>query len=73
MVDLERQVPSPAASAWLINLGHLGGPVFVVHRLAEREAPEAPVEHLVAIGSRSPEEAEEIVGAAEAQSVAVIW
>lgn len=45
----------------------------MVHRCEEAAARCALIDHLVAIGSRTREEAEEIVSAAEAQSVAVIW
>lgn len=80
MVDSKRQVPIPSASAWSIDLGAAGGPAFVVHRCEEVATRDALIDHLVAIGSRTREEAEEIVSAAEeivsaaeAQSVAVIW
>lgn len=74
MVDSERQVPTPSASAWSIDLAAIGGPTFIVHRREEGEARAALVGHLVEIGAvANTIKAERIVAAAPISSVAVIW
>ena len=74
MVDTDRQVPTPSASAWSIDLGAIGGPVFVVHRRAESDARAALVRHLVEIGAVADTiKSERIVAAAPTSSVGVVW
>lgn len=74
MIDTRRQVPSPSASAWLIDLTAAGGPRFVVVRREEDEARDALVAHLVEIGSiPNTIAAERLVGRAPIESVAVTW
>jgi len=74
MVDNDRQLPSPSASAWWIDLSEIGGPVFIVLRLDEDEAREALVRQLVDIGAiGNTIEAERVVAAAPTESVAVVW
>lgn len=74
MVDSDRQVPTPSASAWSIDLEAIGGPVFVVHRRDESDARAALVRHLVEIGAVADTiKAERIVRVAPISSVGVIW
>ena len=74
MVDASRQLPSPEAQAWSINLAEVGGPVTVVCRREEAEAREALVHHLVGIGAVANTcAAERIVAGAPITSVAVVW
>ena len=74
MVDMSRQVPSPAASAWSIDLTRIGGPLFIVLRMGDDDARAALVRHLVDIGSISNTiEAERVVAAAPIESVGVVW
>lgn len=74
MVDSDRQVSTPSACAWLIDLSAIGGPVFVVHRLDQSEARAALVRHLVDIGAiPNTIKAERLVGAAPISSVGVVW
>jgi hypothetical protein len=74
MVDTGRQVPSPSASAWLIDLSHVDGPQFVVFRLSEIEARQAVVGHVVENGAiANTIAAERLVAAAPASQVGVVW
>lgn len=74
MIDTTRQLPSPSASAWAIDLTSVGGPVFAVLRLDEGEARAALVDHLLDIGSfATREETQRVVAAAPITSVGVIW
>ena len=74
MIDTRGQVPAPSASPWLIDLTAAGGPRFAVLRLAEEEARDALVAHLVEIGSiPNTIAAERLVGSAPIESVAVTW
>lgn len=74
MIDTDRQVPTPSASAWSIDLAAISGPLFVVHRRDESEARAALVRHLVEIGTIPDTiKAERIVGAAPISSVGVVW
>ncbi len=74
MVDMNRQVPTPSASAWSIDLTRIGGPLFVVLRRDEDDARAAVVRHLVDIGSISNTiEAERTITKAPTESVAVVW
>lgn len=74
MVDARGQLPSPSASAWLIDLTEDGGPVFIVLRLDESRARNALARYLVDIGaSRHTSDAERAVASARCSPVAVIW
>lgn len=74
MVDQPRQVPSPSASAWLIDLRAAEGPAFVVLRVREDEAADRLVEHLIDIGAVIGEaEAAALISGVEPISVAVVW
>lgn len=75
MIDNPRQLPTPSAMAWRIDLAGVGAPMFVVMRTTEAEAREALATHLVAIGSplANTTAAERAVNAAPADSVAVVW
>lgn len=75
MIDTNRQVPSPSASAWRIDLAGIGGPIFIVMRRSEGEAREALAHHLVEIGSPLTPTiaAERAANAVPAGSVAVVW
>ncbi|MFN8113175.1 MAG: hypothetical protein U0R51_08240 [Solirubrobacterales bacterium] len=74
MVDSDRQVPTPSASAWSIDLEAIEGPVFIVHRRDEGAARAALVRHLVEIGAIPDTiRAERIVAAAPISSVGVVW
>ena len=74
MIDTDSQVPTPSASAWSIDLGAIGGPVFIVHRRGEGEARAALVYHLVEIGAVGDTiKAERLVAAAPISSVGVVW
>lgn len=74
MIDDGRQVPGPAALAWLVDLTHIDGPRFIVLRLVEPDARAALAAHLVDIGSISNTiDAERVVAAAPAHPVGVIW
>lgn len=71
---MSRQVPAPAASAWLIDLAAVRGPQFVVLRLTANVAREALVEHLVSIGRVSDiDEARDLLTDSSAESVGVVW
>jgi len=59
MIDADRQVPTPTAEAWLIDLAVLGGPKFVVLARSSEEARRRLVEHLrrsalLPLGSSTP-------------------
>lgn len=70
MIDTDRQLPTPSASAWSIDLDAIGGPVFVVHRRDQSEARAALARHLVEIGAVADTiKAERLVGAAPISSV----
>lgn len=74
MVDRARQVPSPSAHAWRLDLSEIGGPSFIVMRLDETEARRALVEHLVEIGKfPGVTEADRALRPLCGESVAVIW
>ncbi|HXV05731.1 MAG TPA: hypothetical protein VFP23_07525 [Solirubrobacterales bacterium] len=74
MTDTSRQVPSPSAAAWLVDLAVADGPSFVVMRLNEAAAREALVAHLVEIDAVADEvAAKDLVGAAPVESVGVVW
>jgi hypothetical protein len=74
MIDTNRQLASPSATAWSIDLEAVGGPEFVVLRLDPDAAREALAKHLVEIGSiPNAIEAGRIVGAAPARHVGVVW
>jgi hypothetical protein len=69
-----RQVPTPSASAWLVDLSELRGPVFCVLRASQEEAREALIAHLLEIGQfDTREEAVEVVADAPTESVGVVW
>ncbi len=68
-----RQVPSPSAVAWLLDLSPTGGPRYVVLRPDEQEARDALSVHLIDIGAMTIEEADTVTETAEAESVAVVW
>lgn len=74
MVNSDRQLPTPSASAWSLDLSEIGGLVFIVLRVSEREARQALACHLVEIGSiPNTIEAERVVAAAPAESIGVVW
>ncbi|MFN8113158.1 MAG: hypothetical protein U0R51_08155 [Solirubrobacterales bacterium] len=74
MIDTDRQLPTPSASAWSIDLEAVDGPVFVVLHRDEGEARAALARHLVEIGAVADTiKAERIVGAAPINSVGVVW
>jgi len=74
MVDTGRQLPSPSASAWSIDLAAIDGPVFIVGRLAEQDARAVLVLHLVEIGAvANTIAAERVVANAPITSVSVVW
>lgn len=74
MIDTDRQVPSASAPAWSIDLAGIGGPVFVVLRLDERDARQALVRQLVEVGAiANTIEAERVVAAAPIESVGIVW
>ncbi len=68
-----RQVPPSSAAAWLLDLGDVRGPRFVVFRCDEARARVALVELLVKNGTvEAVEEAEWLVAAAVSEPVEVI-
>ena len=74
MIDTDRQLASPSATAWSIDLSAIGGPVFIALRLNPDAAREALVTHLVEIGSiPNTIEAERLVGRAPIRHVGVVW
>lgn len=69
-----RQVPSPSASAWLLDLAEVDGPRYIVLRLDDGTARQALREHLLDIGAvSSEEEAGALVDHAASTPAAVIW
>lgn len=73
-VDVSRQVPTPSAHAWSINLAAIDGPRFIVLRLEQQEAQKALVRHLVEIGAiDNTIKAGRVVGVAPIESVGVVW
>ncbi len=71
MIDADRQVPTPTAEAWLIDLAVLGGPKFVVLARSSEEARRRLVEHLREIGA--PAAGQQHAAAANVERVSVIW
>jgi hypothetical protein len=73
-VYVSRQVPTPCAAAWLLDLTASDGPMLVVLRREQCEARAAAVGHLLDAGIVvGVAEAREIVARASAQLVAVTW
>jgi hypothetical protein len=69
-----RQVPTPSAAAWLLDLTASDGPMLVVLRREQCEARAAAVGHLLDAGIVvGVAEARKIVAEADAQLVAVTW
>ncbi len=69
-----RQLPAPAATAYLIDLAAVRGAGFVVLRLDEQDARTALVEHLLEIGTVSDaQDARELLADAPAEPVGVVW
>lgn len=76
MIDTICQValPPPSATAWVIDLREVDGPLFVVFRLTEDEARQALAHHLTEIGAFIQRaEAEQAVNGADTTSIGVIW
>ena len=74
MVDTDRQLPSPSATAGAIDHRHIDGPTFVVMRPDETNARATLAAPPVEIGSiGNPVAAERIVAAARIESVGVVW
>jgi hypothetical protein len=76
MIDTRRQVnlPAPSARAWLIDLGPVEGPQFVVLRLGSTEARHTLADHLVDIGAfTDTATARAAIEGATASSVGVVW
>ncbi len=71
---VQRNLPSPSASGWLIDLRDAGGPTYVVLRVVEDDAADCLVEHLTDIGAVvDVTEAAALVSGVEPVSVAVVW
>lgn len=70
MIDTDRQVPTPSASAWSFDLSRLGGPRFVVLNANEAEARTHLAEHLLELGRTGDlTEIQTVAG----ERVAVVW
>lgn len=73
-VYVSRQVPTPSAAAWLLDLTASDGPMLVVLRREQCEARAAAVGHLLDAGIvGGVAEAREIVARATSELVAVTW
>jgi hypothetical protein len=74
MIDTYWQVPSPAATAWLLDLTAKGGPLLVVLRREHSAARAAAVGHLLDAGiTVDAAQARELVADVDPQLVAVTW
>jgi hypothetical protein len=73
-VYVRRQVPTPSAAAWLLDLTERGGPLLVVLRRESDEAIATAVGHLLdADLAADPAQARELVADVKPQLVAVTW
>jgi len=73
-VYVSRQVPTPSAAAWLLDLTASGGLTLVVLRREQCEARAVAVGHLLDAGIvGGVAEAREIVARATPELVAVTW
>lgn len=73
MVDASRQVPSPSASAWLLEVAAAGSPRYVVLRTDEEEAREALAAYLADIGAVETMSIDTVTESTTAEIVAVVW
>ena len=74
MIDTNRQLPSPAADAWSIDLGPLGGPRYVVLTTSEQHARGRLAEHLAELGKVGTVGADTTaIAEIPAERMAVIW
>jgi hypothetical protein len=73
-VYVRRQVPTPSAAAWLLDLSGSRGPLLVVLRRGDDEALAAAVGQLLDAGiATDAAQAREMVADVEPQLVAVTW
>ncbi|MHB8660139.1 MAG: hypothetical protein ACYC91_19805 [Solirubrobacteraceae bacterium] len=74
MIDNDRQLPTPSADAWSVDLSGLGGPRFVILTLSESRARELLAEHLVELGQAdTTTAAAELISEMPCERVSVIW
>jgi hypothetical protein len=74
MIDTNRQVPSPAADAWSIDLTPLGGPRYVILTTSEQHARERLAQHLAELGkAETVGSGTNMIADIQAERVAVIW
>ncbi len=70
----DSQVPTPSATAWLVDMSEFGGPCFVVLRTSRFDARRAIVSHLIEIGfGLHRSEVESLASRAAVSEAAVIW
>jgi hypothetical protein len=74
MIDTKRQLPHPAASAWLLDLTPADGPALVVLRLDPQDAADTAVGFLIDLGVvRDTARARSLIADLDPQLVAVTW
>lgn len=73
-ITLARQVPSPSASGWLIDMRSAGGPQFVVLRTAAEASLASLRVHLIEIGAvATPRDADQLLREARVEPIGVVW
>lgn len=74
MIDTDRQLPSPSATAWSFDLAPLGGPCLVVLTTDKATARTLLAQHLADLGKvESPTTARGLIAAIPTESVTVLW